>query len=309
MTYPGGAVPPHRRAASPPSGRRHGGGGTAAAGGGSHRRLSGGAGAGIPLHSLVSDREAPDREALIDELGRAIKRFAKRQMVWFKKDRDVLWLDTAGDALGQAEAAADAFFAGRLRGVTELADSNITKRALAQALKELMASQPLEKISVGGDLRPCDMNRKSFYYHFKDKYDLVEWIFYTEFISLLKDVELADKWAFLEILCDYFYRERTFYVRALEVRGQNSFRDYFREFFYQSIEPFLCSDQDPNVPEKVAAFYSHFVSDAVLLAIIRWLTEGTRLTPEEFVDLMKETSELLVHHIKEHFTEPKDTEG
>ncbi len=200
-------------------------------------------------------------------------------------------------------------FCRETEGGTELADSNITKRALAQALKELMASQPLEKISVGEICARCDMNRKSFYYHFKDKYDLVEWIFYSEFIALLKDVELTDKWAFLQTLCDYFYRERTFYVRALEVRGQNSFRDYFREFFYQSIEPFLCSDQDPNVPEKVASFYSHFVSDAVLLAIIRWLTEGTRLTPEEFVDLMKETSELLVHHIREHFTEPKDTEG
>ena len=54
----------------------------------------------------------PDREALIDELGRAIKRFAKRQMVWFKKDRDVLWLDTAGDPLAQAEAVADAFLRG-----------------------------------------------------------------------------------------------------------------------------------------------------------------------------------------------------
>ena len=53
--------------------------------------------------------QLPDRAALIDELGRAIKRFAKRQMVWFKKDRDVLWLDTAGDPLAQAEAAADAF--------------------------------------------------------------------------------------------------------------------------------------------------------------------------------------------------------
>ena len=53
----------------------------------------------------------PTREALFDELGRAIKRFAKRQMVWFKKDRDVLWLDTAGDPLAEAIQAADAFLA------------------------------------------------------------------------------------------------------------------------------------------------------------------------------------------------------
>ncbi len=48
-------------------------------------------------------------EELADELGRAIKRFAKRQMVWFKKDRDVLWLDTAGNPLAQALRAAQAF--------------------------------------------------------------------------------------------------------------------------------------------------------------------------------------------------------
>lgn len=48
-------------------------------------------------------------DQLKDELGRAIKRFAKRQMVWFKKDRDVLWLDTAGDPLAQAAAAVTQF--------------------------------------------------------------------------------------------------------------------------------------------------------------------------------------------------------
>ena len=52
------------------------------------------------------------RDELFDELGRAIKRFAKRQMVWFKKDRDVLWLDTEGDPLSQAARAADAFLGG-----------------------------------------------------------------------------------------------------------------------------------------------------------------------------------------------------
>ena len=51
----------------------------------------------------------PTLDALQDELGRAIKRFAKRQMVWFKKDRDVLWLDTAVDPLPQAVAATAEF--------------------------------------------------------------------------------------------------------------------------------------------------------------------------------------------------------
>ena len=58
-----------------------------------------------------------------------------------------------------------------------MADSNITKRALAAALKELMEQKPFSKINVAEICEKCGMNRKSFYYHFKDKYDLVNWIF------------------------------------------------------------------------------------------------------------------------------------
>lgn len=51
----------------------------------------------------------PSREALIEELGRAIKRFAKRQMVWFKKDAGVLWLDMEADPLAQGAEAISEF--------------------------------------------------------------------------------------------------------------------------------------------------------------------------------------------------------
>ena len=66
-------------------------------------------------------------------------------------------------------------------------DSNITKRALASALKELMEDSPFSKISVSDICQACDMNRKSFYYHFKDKYELVNWIFNEEFIDFVNN--------------------------------------------------------------------------------------------------------------------------
>ena len=44
----------------------------------------------------------PDREEMLDELAKAIKRFAKRQMIWFRKDTTIKWLDMADDPFGQA---------------------------------------------------------------------------------------------------------------------------------------------------------------------------------------------------------------
>lgn len=67
-----------------------------------------------------------------------------------------------------------------------MADSNITKNALAVSMKKLMEKKPFSKISVGDICEDCGMNRKSFYYHFRDKYDLVNWIFYVDFIERME---------------------------------------------------------------------------------------------------------------------------
>lgn len=49
------------------------------------------------------------RDALLEELGRAIKRFAKRQVAWFKRDKDVLWLDMEAHPVEEAAEAIRAF--------------------------------------------------------------------------------------------------------------------------------------------------------------------------------------------------------
>ena len=82
-----------------------------------------------------------------------------------------------------------------------MADSNITKRALALAMKELMKTTPFSKISVGDICEKCEMNRKSFYYHFKDKYDLINWIYSTEFIANMQQRIYSSEWDLIQDMC------------------------------------------------------------------------------------------------------------
>lgn len=115
-----------------------------------------------------------------------------------------------------------------------MADSNITKRALASALRELMEEVPFDKIQVTHICERCNMNRKSFYYHFRDKYDLLNWIFDTEMISMIRDYTgkepLEQYVEILREICNYLYKNRDFYRNALKIQGQNSFSDHFREY-------------------------------------------------------------------------------
>jgi len=172
-----------------------------------------------------------------------------------------------------------------------MADSNITKRALAAALKTLMEELPFDKINVAQICERCDMNRKSFYYHFKDKYDLVNWIFDTEFLplALAGSSECDDREEFIMSVCEYFYRNRAFYRKALQIKGQNSFSDHFREFclpLFRDRFIYLCG---VDISDD---FILNFYTDAAMCAIERWLLDRDCMPPKELVYKLKHTVEL-----------------
>ena len=72
--------------------------------------------------------------------------------------------------------------------------SNVTKRALEQSLKNLLLKKPLTKITIGDITEDCGINRMTFYYHFKDIYDLVEWACLEDARRALDEKKTYDTW-------------------------------------------------------------------------------------------------------------------
>ena len=72
--------------------------------------------------------------------------------------------------------------------------SQVTKRALEQSLKNLLLKKPLTKITVGDITDDCGINRMTFYYHFKDMYDLVEWSCLEDAKRALDEKKTYDTW-------------------------------------------------------------------------------------------------------------------
>lgn len=64
-----------------------------------------------------------------------------------------------------------------------------TKKALAAALKEAMEKKPLSKVTVSELSTVCKINRKTFYYHFRDLYDLLKWMLEQETIEVIKNFD------------------------------------------------------------------------------------------------------------------------
>lgn len=78
------------------------------------------------------------------------------------------------------------------------AASDQTKHALAQALKELMAQKPIEKITIHDLAERCGIRRQNFYYHFEDVYDLLRWMFQEEEVALMTHIQVVSYAAILE---------------------------------------------------------------------------------------------------------------
>ena len=179
-----------------------------------------------------------------------------------------------------------------------MSDSNITKRALAQALKDLMRQQPFQKISVGQICAACGMNRKSFYYHFRDKQDLVYWIFRTEFLENVHFDGDSTGWSLLIDICRYLHGEREFYRDALSIEGQNSLREYLRDLVIPLLLEMAAHLFQDCSPEDLK-FCLHFYADAFMASIVHWLSQPESVSPEEYVDQLRRllllTSRIIQH--------------
>ena len=165
----------------------------------------------------------------------------------------------------------------------------VTKRMLADAMKDLMATRPLAKISVGDIVSECNLNRNSFYYHFKDKYDLVNWVFYTEIIDELTEAESDgdSSWDMIGKVCVFFHNNKDFYANALSVSGQNSFSEYFADLLMDLVRIRAEGIVGNNEYEE---FCASFFVDAITLSLFRWIKEGAKIPPQEFVQMLKKAA-------------------
>lgn len=165
-----------------------------------------------------------------------------------------------------------------------MAEPNTTKHALANALKELLTETSFAKITITDICARYGMNRKSFYYHFKDKYDLVNWIFDSEFtIAAAQSAyhTTQSTWYKLRVIIEYFYAHHGFYRKVLSIRGQNSFSEHFRELLFRTVSQQL---EDVFPTPKAQEFQTNFITDALVMAVQRWLTAKDPMPPQEFME-------------------------
>ena len=101
-----------------------------------------------------------------------------------------------------------------------------TKELLAESLKDLAQFKAVDKITVKELTKNCGLTPPTFYNHFRDKYDLMAWIYNQKVEAAMKNFGVTD--SFEDVVCKWMeivLEDENFYRNLLKnAVGQNSFR-------------------------------------------------------------------------------------
>lgn len=171
--------------------------------------------------------------------------------------------------------------------------SQTTKKALAASLKKLLSEKPLDKITVIDIVEDCEVNRQTFYYHFKDIYDLVEWIYTSEATKVLDGKKTYATWqqGFLKIF-EYVYENRTFVKNTYNSIN----RDHLQRYLYNETYNLLIGvieekATDMTVRDDDKAFIANFYKYAFVGLMLEWISTGMKEKPAAIIDRIS----ILIH--------------
>ena len=170
--------------------------------------------------------------------------------------------------------------------------SQITKQALASSLKHLLLQKPLNKITIHDIAGDCGISRMTFYYHFKDIYDLVEWACVEDAARALDGKKTYDTWQ--EGFLNIFHA-----VKQNKPFVLNVYRSVSRERVEQYLNPLVHSlilnvveekSSGMTISEADKKFIAKFYEYAFIGVMLEWIDNGMK---EDAAVIVERTSQLV----------------
>ena len=164
--------------------------------------------------------------------------------------------------------------------------SKTTKNVLGESLKKLLQKKPLNKITVTELVDDCGMNRMTFYYHFKDIYDLLEWVCVEDTRKALAGMGTYANWQ--EGLYNIF--ELVLENKAFVIHTYRSMsREYLEMYIYRLTNAVFISvieelDRDHALSDKDKEFIASFYKYAFLGIMLNWVDHDMQEDPKDIIE-------------------------
>ena len=176
--------------------------------------------------------------------------------------------------------------------------ANRTKTHLSNSLKRLSKEIPLCKISVKDLCQYSNVNRGTFYYHFKDIFDLISWTYHTQITlpsrRIIAGYSITEMPSITSFILTQLYNEKEFYTQALTMEGQNNLAATVEA---DSIENWkllwkkaLGVEKFEDIKYENIDFLLDYFVRGHLYATHHWIETGMKTSPEKLGKILDDAS-------------------
>ena len=160
---------------------------------------------------------------------------------------------------------------------------------LAESFKELVLKQSIEKITIKEITDRAGVIRPTFYNHFQDKYELLEWIVFTQLIEPMEPlIQAGMVHEALVLLFSNIEREKEFYLKACRLEGQNSFQSIAQKCAEKLLLKAITNastGKEPKyvwlTPDRIAEYYAQ----SMCYVVISWMQSGMTISAKELAEI------------------------
>ncbi len=188
--------------------------------------------------------------------------------------------------------------------------SQLTKKALADALIKELQTKTIDKISIKDLTDQCGINRQTFYYHFTDIYALMEWTLKRYMTERFEKEEMKNAAPLQKVrsLLTFLTEERRMLLNAYDSRNYIYYHQFLTSFFSPIIRKRIMEEP---LAEKISKEKIDFIVNAFTYAIVGlandWINRGAPNDIENYInDLNILIGEDYISNILERFAKAKN---
>jgi len=164
--------------------------------------------------------------------------------------------------------------------------SQITKRALEESLKKMLLKKPVNKITISDITEDCGINRMTFYYHFKDIYDLVEWSCVEDAARALDGKKTYDTWqqGFQQIF-QAVLDNKPFVQNVYQFVNREQVETYLYSLTHNLLIGVIEEKAvGMQVRDEDKEFIADFFKFAFVGLVLDWIRNGMKKDPQQIID-------------------------
>lgn len=180
--------------------------------------------------------------------------------------------------------------------MTHYESSLQTKKALSNSLKELMNYKAFSKITVSELIQLCNVNRKTFYYHFDDIYALLKWTIDQEAVEVVKQFDLLTNYQDVIIFVINYVEDNSFFLNcAYNSVGRDQLKNFFCQDFMNIVERIIRNTEEQigcSIDDHFRNFLISLYTEGLAGMLVNMFQKPDCYSKSEIV----EYTEIMINH-------------